>query len=117
MMNFTLEGVQPFDILIARIEFEDKPGVSKPRPVIVIDVSESRVSVTAVKVTSHAPREGCPGEVFLSGWSSEGLSKPSVARCSKVLHLQPCSIKSRIGSLTGEDAAAVVSGLLEAGAM
>lgn len=84
-MPCTLDSIRPFDVLIASVEFEDKPGVAKPRPVVVLEVDGGTLYVTAVKVTSHAPREWCSGEVVLVDWEREGLAKPSVARCSKIM--------------------------------
>ena len=38
MMTCMLDSIRPFDVLIASVEFEDKPGVAKPRPVVVLEV-------------------------------------------------------------------------------
>lgn len=107
MMPSTAE-IEPFDVLIACVEFEDKPGVTKPRPVIAVNIDDEHLSVVAIKVTSHAPRPWCPGEVVLVDWEREGLAKPSVARCSKLLLLEARDIKTRIGSLTERDQAEVL---------
>lgn len=110
-MTPSIREIQPFDVLIALVRFEDKPDVSKPRPVIVLNVNDGEVTILAVKVTSHAPREWCPGEVALLDWKKEGLAKPSVARCSKKLVLVPSDIKARCGTLTQGDRTAVLEGL------
>ena len=34
-----LEDVQPFDVLLARVWFEDVPGVYKVRPVVALGLS------------------------------------------------------------------------------
>ena len=117
MTPSTLDSVRPFDVLIASVEFEDRPGVAKPRPVIALEVEGGELAVTAVKVTSHAPRGWCAGEVQLADWEREGLARPSVARCSKVLRLGAGSIRASIGALTPRDRAAVISGLADAGAI
>lgn len=117
MMPCMLDSIRPFDVLIASVEFEDKPGVAKPRPVVVLEVDGGTLYVTAVKVTSHAPREWCSGEVVLVDWEREGLAKPSVARCSKIMRLQTDSIRACIGTLTPRDRGAIISGLEDAGAL
>ena len=65
--------------------YEDQPEKSKERPVVIgaVDKETDEVLLLAVKVTSHAPRPDCPGEVVLEDWQEAGLEKPSVARCSK----------------------------------
>lgn len=110
-MTLSISEIQPFEVLIALVEFEDKPGISKPRPVIVIAVSECELEILAVKVTSHGPREWCEGEVVLLDWMEEGLVKPSVARCSKRLLLSVSDIRARCGSLSARDRAAVIASL------
>lgn len=117
MMPCMLDSIHPFDVLIASVEFEDKPGVVKPRPVVVLEVEGGALCVTTVKVTSHAPREWCSGEVVLVDWEREGLAKPSVARCSKILRLQADSIRACIGSLTPRDRGALMAGLEDVGAL
>ena len=112
-----LEDVQPFDVLLARVWFEDVPGVYKVRPVVALGSASGRLSVSAVKVTSHAPREECAGEVFLADWRSEGLAKPTVARCSQVFEIELSDVFRRMGSLSSRDCAALLAGLMEAGAM
>lgn len=102
-MTHSTAEIHPFDVLIARVAFEDRPEVAKPRPVIVVNVDDESLTLVAIKVTSHAPREWCPGEVVLADWGAAGLAKPSVARCSKLLLLEPRDIKAKIGTLTERD--------------
>lgn len=117
MTTFTPDSIRPFDVLIASVEFEDRPGVAKPRSVVVLELEGGAFAVTAVKVTSHEPREWCLGEVVLVDWEREGLAKPSVARCSKILRLRTESIRACIGALMPRDRAALIAGLAEAGAI
>lgn len=117
MTNSMPDGVQPFDVLLARVWFEDVPGAYKVRPVVALGCALGRLSVSAVKVTSHAPRKECAGEVLLADWMGEGLAKPSVARCSQVLEIGLPDVFRRVGSLSGRDRAAVLAGLVEAGMM
>lgn len=111
-MTLSINDIEPFDVLIASVRFEDKPDVSKPRPVIALEMQDDRLLVTAVKVTSRAPREDCPGEVVLEDWFQEGLVKPSVARCSKIVLLRISDIKGRCGALSSRDKFRVVAGLM-----
>ena len=112
-----LENVQPFDVLLARVRLEDVPGVYKVRPVVVLSCASGRLSVAAVKVTSPAAREECAGEVLLADWRSEGLARPSVARCSQVLEIELPGAFRYTGNLSSRDRAALLAGLMEAGAM
>lgn len=110
-MTPSINDLAPFDVLIARVEFEDRPGVAKPRPVIVLNVDEAEMVLLSVKVTSHAPREWREGEVVLEDWAEEGLARPSVARCSKLLYLAPSDIRARCGRLSTRDREAVLAAL------
>ena len=100
-----------FDVAIAGFEFEDRPGVVKPRLVVVLDVDGGRAAVAAAKVTTHVPRLEFPGEVALRDWEASGLLKPSTVRCSKVAEIEVGAINSVIGRLTARDAERVVRGL------
>lgn len=77
----TEETLRPYDVWRLSFEYEDQPGVSKMRPVVVGAVDGECAAVLVVKVTGHGPRSEFPGEVRLSGWRDAGLDKPSVARC------------------------------------
>lgn len=103
--------IEPFDVLIAIVRFEDAPKGYKARPVIALNIDDDALTVAAVKVTSHTPREWCPGEVRLLDWEHEGLAKPSVARCSQRLLLRASDIGMRVGSLTERDRRAIVAAL------
>lgn len=65
--------------------YEDQPEISKERPVIIgaVNKETDEVLLLTVKVTGHAPRSDCAGEVVLEDWQEAELEKPSVARCSK----------------------------------
>lgn len=107
----------PFDVLRVPFAYEDKPGVFKERPAVVASVDGGRAAVVLVKVTGHGPRPEFPGEVRILDWAEAGLSKPSTARCSKVVRVPVDAMLGceLIGSLTQRDADAVLRGLLEAG--
>ncbi|MDO4290975.1 MAG: type II toxin-antitoxin system PemK/MazF family toxin [Eggerthellaceae bacterium] len=112
-MTLSISDISPFDVLIAVVRFEDAPKGYKARPVVALNVDDGALTVAAVKVTSHAPRDWCFGEVRLLDWQREGLARPSVARCSQRLLLRASDIGKRVGSLTERDRAAVVAALRE----
>ena len=100
--------------------YEDQPGKSKERPVVVGAISEqsAEIFLLAVKVTSHAPRPEFPGEVALLDWQQAGLEKPSVVRCSKHL-VVPIDVllgQRKYGRLSNRDSMAVLSALKEVNA-
>lgn len=114
----TEETPRPYDVWRLSFEYEDQPGVSKMRPVVVGAVDGERAAVLVVKVTGHGPRAEFPGEVRLSGWRDAGLDKPSVARCSKTLVVptEAFAGQLRYGHLNEEDALAVAEALRIVGA-
>lgn len=109
-----MTSLERFDVCIVRLAFEDKPEISKPRPVICYEISDDQVSFISVKVTSHEARDGFPGEVQLLDWQQEGLRKPSVARCSKATLLELRDVRAIIGHLTQRDIESVIAGVREA---
>lgn len=110
-MTIASSDISPLDVVIADVYLEDKPDVSKPRPVVVLEVDDDLLVVVGLKVTSHPPRPWVAGEVVLQDWKEEGLMKPSVARCSKKVALTLPDIKLRCGSLSGRDRMAVLSSI------
>ena len=84
MTNEKQEIPKVFEVWRMSFRYEDQPGKSKERLVVVGAVSEqsAEIFLLAVKVTSQAPRTEFPGEVVLLDWQQAGLEKPSVVRCS-----------------------------------
>lgn len=109
--------VARFQIRYMPFEYEDMPGTFKERPVIVGAVSFEKALVLLVKVTGHGPRREYPGEVVLVDWAAEGLSKPSVARCSKTVEVDLNEMRDAplAGRLSQRDAEAVDVGMRDAG--
>ena len=117
MMTMNETAPVLYDVWRIAFEYEDQPGVSKERPVIIGAVDEEYAYILAVKVTSHAVRPDCPGEVLLEDWKEAGLEKPSVARCSKTL-LVPRSFFAgcyRYGHLSASDSAKIAEALRSLG--
>ena len=101
----------PFDVCVVLFAFADHPEISKPRPVVVLEVSEREAWIVAAKITSHEPRPWCDGEVVLSDWQEEGLLKPSTVRCSMIARVSLDDIGKTIGHLTERDIQRVVEAL------
>lgn len=110
-------GVSAFEVRRVAFAYEDDPGKAKERPVIVAHVSQGEALVLVVKVTGHGPRPEFPGEVRLLDWEQAGLSKPSVARCSKTAAVPLSMLEAApvYGRLSARDEEAVAAGLHEAG--
>ena len=121
MMSTDSDAPLPFEVRQVAFEFEDKSGVFKRRPVIVISPKQfdHRILVLSVRVTSHASRSGFPGEVVLKDWLAAGLPKPSVARCSKLAQIPLERVREGLlyGRLSNMDAIAICRALKECGVL
>lgn len=111
-----MNEVELFQIRTARFYYEDMPGKSKRRPVVVLEIRDDEALVLMAKVTSREPRPDCPGEVRLIDWESEGLDRPSTVRCSKVAIVSVADLEEEplVGKLSSVDAVRVAAGYLEA---
>lgn len=101
-MKTSHKAPSPWEIWLAYVEFEDKPGVCKVRPVLVIQDNEKTL-VTVLKMTSHPSRCDYDGEYEIMDYQGTGLEKKTVVRCSKIMLLDESSFKSRIGILQPRD--------------
>ena len=119
MITNFLISVEPFEVHKISFEFEDKPGVYKKRPVVVITSKEfsSVTLVLSIKITSHPVRKNYPGEVELLDWAEAGLPKPSTARCSKLARvpIDQFTDKTLYGRLSHRDARRIYEVLLNLG--
>ena len=115
----SIEPPKPFELYKVAFEFEDRRGVFKNRPVVVISPRQfsDRVLVLSIKVTSKEPRAQTPGEVVLLDWEKAGLTKPSVARCSKLAQIPVSKFtnESRYGRLSSRDSRRVFDALVKLG--
>lgn len=93
-----------WDVWMANVEYEDCPGTSKQRPVVI--TSSGEVYVLALKVTSHAPRNEW-GEYALIRWKEAGLRKPSTVRVGKRLRLRERDMVLCVGRLSTVDIMAI----------
>jgi mRNA interferase MazF len=70
---------QQGEIYLAYLEFSDKPGVGKVRPVLILENEEKQLVVTVAKVTSVSSGE-VNSRFELKNWQDYGLLKPSFVR-------------------------------------
>lgn len=99
-----------YEVLEAPVEYIDKPGVFKDRPVLRIDETPfSKVApdgkITTIKITSKPKRAGKYVEYELIKWREAGLSMPSTVRLSTVfVTIAKKDVYRKIGDLAKADA-------------
>lgn len=83
---------QLFEVWRMAFRYEAYPEKSKERPVVIgaINKETQEVLLLAVKITSHAARSCCAGDVVLEDWQEARLEK--IIRCS-LLKAHGCSFK------------------------
>ena len=97
---------EKFDVWWAEVPFEEDPAKSKKRPVLILE--DETICVIALKMTTHEPRYNkLDGEYELVKWEAAGLSKPTVAQCSKRLKLPVENFSKRIGRLASIDVTSI----------
>lgn len=91
-----------WEIWEADVPFEEG-NKSKLRPVLIL--SEDKVLVFSLKMTSHSPRyKTLDGEYEVMRWQEAGLLKPTVIQCSKLLKLKKENFTNKkYGRLTATD--------------
>lgn len=102
-----MHDIKKKEVWFVDYPYEDNPDLSKVRPVVVLDVIEDNLEVLSVKVTSKPPRTDNDVldfyEVPLFDWQKANLSKPSVARISKITLVQRDAFLERIGIVSEKD--------------
>lgn len=89
------------------VSFRDGTETKKVRPVIVVSNERATdIDVIAVSVTSKQPRSEF--DVALEYWQEAGLSKPSVARTSKLFSVSADQLQRRLGKLHAVDLQRVI---------
>lgn len=91
----------PWDVLLAKVFYDDKPEEYKIRPVVLIDKKANLYLM--LKMTSHKPRSNFPGEYPVQHWREAGLKKPSTIRASQINRTPLNLIYKKIGTLHQED--------------
>ncbi|KRT89327.1 PemK family transcriptional regulator [Bacillus paralicheniformis] len=71
------------------------------RPCIIVDKVEDEYLV--IKVTKHSPRPYDKYDIAIQYWGQCGLTKPSTARCSKLIFLAEDQIDNYKGHLVKSD--------------
>jgi hypothetical protein len=86
-----------WEVWFAKFPYEDDPTTLKDWPVIVLDVE--KLEVLSVKVTSHDIRDKDEYDTTIFHWKEAGLDRPSVARVSKTMYLNPDSFHYKLCDL------------------
>lgn len=97
--TITKMKAKKWDIWLASVKFEDSP-VSKKRPVLIIE--EGVCIVVSLKMTSQKPRGG--DDYILKEWIQAGLTKETVVRTKKIIHLSESCLIRKLGELQASDA-------------
>lgn len=99
-----------FEVLEAPVEYIDKPGVFKDRPVLRVNETPfSKVApdsnITTIKITSKPKRAGKYVEYELIEWKEAGLNTKSTVRLSTIYSvIAKKDVYSKIGDLSITDA-------------
>lgn len=96
-----------WEVWYANFPYDDDPGRSSDRPVIVLNTKP--LMILSVKVTSHGVRTWDKYDIKLEYWREAGLTLPSVARISEVIYLSKDKFRCRVGTLHPEDAKNILS--------
>lgn len=91
-----------WEVWYADFPYDDDPGRSSDRPVIVLNTKP--LVILSVKVTSHSIRVYDKYDTELKYWMAAGLTRPSVARISKVIYISKDRFRRKVGMLRPEDA-------------
>lgn len=96
-----------WEVWYADFPYDDDPGRSSDRPVIVLNTKP--LVILSVKVTSHGIRSYDKYDTALKYWGVAGLARPSVARISKVIYISKDRFRRKVGVLHPEDAKNVLN--------
>lgn len=93
-------GIKIWDIVDAKVVFNEDDNQFKIRPVLVLD--EINNIYCSFKITSNTTREGL-GEYTVVEWKKAGLDKESNIRLNRMFMLSPNNILSKRGVLELKD--------------
>lgn len=99
------------DVLLLEVAYTDLRG-AKRRPAVVVsndEYNETGADAVIVPLTASATRLRM-GDYQITGWSSAGLMRPSVAR-ARPTTVARNRIERRLGRLAAADLAGVLAGL------
>lgn len=105
------KNIQPQEVWYAKFPFEEKPNITKIRPVIVLGKTNDGLTVAdlqedsylSVKVTGHKVRDNDDYDTIIVKWKEANLKKESVARISKTMNLPKSQFVNKIGLAEDED--------------
>jgi mRNA interferase MazF len=103
------------DVALVPIGFTDQSNV-KRRPAVIVSSDEYNArspDVMIASVTSNLLAIRHPGDHLLRDWEAAGLLRPSLVQ-TKIADFESAIIDGRLGSLSGDDLAALDRGLREA---
>ncbi|WP_304089022.1 type II toxin-antitoxin system PemK/MazF family toxin [Phascolarctobacterium succinatutens] len=89
-----------WEVWLADVRFEDKPEISKRRPVIVFD--KQQVYIVSMKVTGQPPKNS-KTDYVLQRWQEAGLDTVSIVQITKQLKLVRSDFICKIGKLQIKD--------------
>ncbi|MCY0892273.1 MAG: type II toxin-antitoxin system PemK/MazF family toxin [Acidibacillus sp.] len=101
-MNFTQRKPKQGQIYLMAVEYRDRPNIKKARPVVVVSNERATdIDVIAVSVSSQLKRSEY--DVSINYWKECGLSRPSIARTSKLISVSIEQLQTYLGELDASD--------------
>ena len=105
-------------MVVVKVPFSDQTG-SKPRPALIVSTERFHRSLPDViicPISSQPKYHQPPGssDCPLRLWQAVGLRHPSTVRISNVVSVDKSLVDRVLGTLRGEDLAAVHRGLRDA---
>lgn len=101
-----IDYIEQYGIYIAKVDFEDKPGVYKVRPILIID--EDEMLCVSLKITSQIDAEHSK-MFFLENWKKYNLPKPSSVIIDKTYRISKENIYKLLAVLDDEDIERIVN--------
>ena len=89
------------DVILVNFPYEDDLLQSKLRPAVVLTMSDDKLRVAALKVTTKVVRN--ESDCAINNWESAGLLKPSVIRTAKGASITASAIVRQLGTLSNKD--------------
>ncbi len=86
------------EVYLTAVTFRDDPSTRKVRPIVIVSNDRATdIDVVAISVSSQQPRSEF--DVIIEYWKEAGLSKPSVARTSKLFSVSMDQLQRQLGEL------------------
>ncbi len=94
-MTASIPEVEPWQIRIARVEFADRPGKGKSRPVLVLSTTEN--SAYCLKITTQGLSKDYPRMKL--DHERLGLARPSWVQFVPIFKVPIASIRNLVGTV------------------